>query len=202
MSFEQIVDIINLQNPLLIYAILMASAFLENVFPPFPGDMTTLAGAFLAYDGNISYIGVLLSVTSGGIVGVMFLYYVGREKGRAFFEKRDSRFFGRQNLVKVDALFLKYGAVLILFSRFLAGIRSAIAIAAGVAIVRPVKVLVLGTLGNLLWSAILIGLMYYTHSNWQMILNIVKKYHVILVIVLVVALTVWALVRLWKKRRN
>src|SRR3989304_1327834 len=86
MSFEQIVEIIRSQNVVIIYAILFLSAFIENIVPPFPGDAVMLAGAYLAGEGNITYIGVLLSGAAGGLVGAMTLFAIGRSGGRRFFE--------------------------------------------------------------------------------------------------------------------
>ncbi|HBC45924.1 MAG TPA: DedA family protein, partial [candidate division Zixibacteria bacterium] len=47
MSFDQILEFVRSQNEFIIYGILLISAFIENVFPPFPGDTVTLAGAYL-----------------------------------------------------------------------------------------------------------------------------------------------------------
>jgi len=202
MSFDQILHLIQSQNPLIIYLALFVAAFIENIFPPFPGDTTTLVGAFIAGSGNIGYIGVLISVTMGGVLGAMFLYFIGREKGRTCFEHRKSKYFGGHNLLKVERLFGKYGSAIILFSRFFAGIRSVVAIAAGVGDVRPTRMALLTFFSNLLWSALLVYLMYYSKSNWQLILDIIKKYHTGLVAVLLIILIAWILVNKWHKRKN
>jgi membrane protein DedA with SNARE-associated domain len=65
MSFDQILEIIRSQNEFIIYGILVVSTFVENIFPPYPGDAVILAGAFIAGEGNIGYFGVLISVVTG-----------------------------------------------------------------------------------------------------------------------------------------
>lgn len=202
MSFYQILELIRSQNEFIIYAILLVSAFIENVFPPFPGDTTTLAGAFIAGQGNVGYIGVLLSVTIGGVAGGMVLYYIGRIKGRAYFIRHDRKYFGRASLLKVENLFSRYGGVILAFSRFFAGVRSAISISAGLGDVGVVRMLLLTVFSNILWSCLLIGLMIYTKSNWSMIIDLVKHYHITLFAVAFGVILIWVAVKLWMKRRK
>jgi membrane protein DedA with SNARE-associated domain len=202
MSFEQILDFIRFQNEFFIYGVLLVSAFIENLFPPFPGDSVTLAGAFLAGEGNIGYFGVLISTTSGGLLGMMVLYYFGRSKGRKFFEKRNSKYFGRTALERVEKLFRRYGSSILVVSRFLAGVRSAIAIAAGIGDVKALRMTGLSLISFLLWNAILLGLMIATKSNWEMIMDIVRKYTYLLLILGIAAVLAIVVSKIWRKRKS
>lgn len=202
MSFDQILEIIHSQHEFIIYGILLVSTFMENIFPPFPGDSIILAGAFIAGEGNIGYFGVLISVVTGGVAGGMILYYIGRFKGRSYFIRRNSKYFGKSSLVRVENLFNKYGNFVLIFSRFFAGVRSAISIAAGLGDVRLSRMFILTVISNLLWCSMLVGMMYYTKSNWRMILDLVKDYHMVLFTVALAIFVLWGLVRLWKKRRK
>lgn len=202
MSFDQILEFIRLQNEFVIYGILLMSAFVENLFPPFPGDMVTLAGAFVAGEGNIGYAGVLVSTTSGGLLGMLVLYYFGRLKGRRFFEKRNSRYFGKTALERVEALFRRYGGLILIVSRFLAGVRSVVAIAAGIGDVRPSRMVGLSLISFLLWNGILLGLMIASKSNWEMIMDIVRKYTYLLFILGITIGLALAASRIWRKRKS
>ncbi len=202
MSFDQILEIIRTQNEFIIYGIMFVGSFIENIFPPFPGDTTILAGAFIAGEGNIGYIGILFSAIAGGTLGGMTLYYIGRAKGRAYFENKDRKYFGKAALLKVETLFDKYGNFLLIFSRFFAGIRSAISIGAGLGDVRFARMLVLTIIGNLLWCGLLVGLMLYTKSNWEMIIGLVKKYHIILFAFVLITLAVWFVRKQWHRKKS
>jgi len=202
MSFDQILEIIRSQNEFIIYGILLVSSFVENIFPPFPGDTTILAGAFIAGEGNIGYFGVLVSVVIGGVAGGMILYYIGRFKGRSYFERRNSKYFGRSSLIKVENLFSKYGNFVLIFSRFFAGVRSAISISAGLGDVGLTRMVVLTIVSNLLWCGLLVGSMFYTKSNWNMILGLVKDYHMVLFSVAFAVFAVWGLLKLWMRKRK
>lgn len=202
MSFEQILEFIRFQNEFFIYGVLLISAFIENLFPPFPGDSVTLAGAFLAGEGNIGYVGVLVSTTSGGLLGMLVLYYFGKSKGRRFFEMRNSRYFGKTALERVETLFRKYGSSILVVSRFLAGVRSAIAIAAGIGDVKVLRMAGLSLVSFLLWNGILLGLMIASKSNWEMIMDIVGKYTYLLLILGMSAGLALAVSKIWRKRKN
>lgn len=202
MSFDQVLEIIRSQNEFIIYGILLVSSFVENIFPPFPGDSTILAGAFIAGEGNIGYFGVLISVVTGGVAGGMILYYIGRFKGRSYFMRSDRKYFGRSSLIRVETLFNKYGNVVLAFSRFFAGVRSAISIAAGLGDVKLTRMFFLTVFSNLLWCGLLVGMMIYSKSNWRMILELVKRYHLVLFSVAVIVLAIWIAGRLWMRKRK
>ena len=202
MSFDQILEFIRSQNEFIIYGLLLLGAFVENVFPPFPGDSTILAGAFIAGEGNISYLGVFFSVVIGGVAGGMILYYIGKFKGREYFMRDKYKYFGKSSLLKVESLFRKYGTTMLAFSRFFAGVRSAISISAGLGNVGLLRMFILTIISNLLWCGLLVGLMFYTKSNWRTILGMVKNYHMVLFGVAAVIIVLFVLIRLWMKIRK
>jgi membrane-associated protein len=174
----------------------------ENIFPPYPGDAVILAGAFIAGEGNIGYFGVLISVVTGGVAGGMILYYIGRFKGRSYFMRRDGKYFGKSSLIRVEKLFGKYGNLVLIFSRFFAGVRSAVSIAAGLGDVGISRMFILTVFSNLLWCGLLVGLMIYSKFNWRMILDLVKKYHLVLFAVALFIIALWAVGRLWMRRKK
>jgi membrane protein DedA with SNARE-associated domain len=201
MTIDHILEFIRSQNEFIIYAILLISAYIENIFPPYPGDAITLSGAYLAGEGNISYIGVLISVLAGGIAGAMTLYFFGRIKGRPFFETGRGKYLIKGNLGRIDVLFARYGNVIILFSRFLAGIRSAVAVAAGISEVDVKRMAVLSTASIFIWNALLIGLMIYTKSNWRKIVELIQHFNIVLISLGILILAIWIFRALWRKRK-
>lgn len=198
MTFDQILIFFHSQNEFIIYGIVILASFIENFFPPFPGDMVTVAGAIIASEGNTSYIGVSLSAIIGGLSGAMLLYYLGRLKGRRYFER--SRFFGESGLMKVESLFSRFGDLIIILSRFIVGVRSAVSVAAGLGNVRPARMIILTTASFIIWNGILLGLVFFSKSNWEIIAEIVSKYHFIIITVLLIAAAILISRWIWKKR--
>jgi len=152
---------------LLIYLLLGFSAFMENVFPPAPGDTITAFGAFLVGTNRLNFLPVCFATILGSLVGFMFLFWVGRLLGRRFFLERDFWYFKAEDIRKAEAWFRTYGYILILINRFLPGIRSVISIVSGISGLRTLKVFLLALVSTSLWNLIWIGMGYFLGSNWE-----------------------------------
>jgi membrane protein DedA with SNARE-associated domain len=191
MTFESVLFYLTSQAAIYIYLIILISAIIENLFPPYPGDAVVLAGAFLAGRGDIGYLPLFIIAVSGGMIGAMILYYIGRKKGRSLFEKYDKYYLRLDNLSKIENWFRRWGIWVLLFSRFVAGARSVIALAAGVGNV-PVKRMGIFTLISFcLWNGFLIGGMYLLKSNWPKLTHMIKSYNMALVIASAILLLIW-----------
>ena len=101
---ERFLDFLHSLPDLLVYILLGLSAYVENVFPPIPGDTITAFGAFLVGIGRLSFLGVYLSTTLGSLLGFLSLFALGRTLGRHFFVHRDYRFFRAGDIVRVEQL--------------------------------------------------------------------------------------------------
>ena len=152
---------------LLIYLLLGLSAFMENVFPPAPGDTITAFGAFLVATNRLDFIPVLVATVLGSLGGFMFLFWVGSLLGRRYFIERDFWYFKAEDIRKAEAWFRTYGYILILINRFLPGIRSVISIVGGISGLRVLKVSLLALVSACLWNLIWIGMGYFLGSNWE-----------------------------------
>jgi len=200
MSFDQILNFIQSQNEFIIYGILVIGLFIENIFPPFPGDTLTIAGALIAGKGHTSYIGVYLSATLGGLLGALFLYYLGKNRGRQYFKSNSH--FGESALMKVESLFSRFGDMIIVFSRFFIGIRSAVSVAAGLGDVALPRMALLTLTGFIIWNGLILGLVFYSKSSWNVIAAIGKKYNYMILTVSLAAIAILLSRWLWKRSRS
>jgi membrane-associated protein len=191
MTFESVLFYLTSQGAIYIYLIIFISVIIENLFPPYPGDAVVLAGAFLAGRGDIGYVPLFAVAVAGGMIGAMMLYFFGRKKGRSLFEKYDKYYLRLENLNKIENWFRRFGVWVLLFSRFLAGARSVIALAAGVGNVPIRRMSVLTLISFCLWNGILIGGMYLLKSNWPKLTHLIKSYNMALVITSAVLLLIW-----------
>ena len=73
---ESLLHSLETANPLWAYFILFISAFIENIFPPIPGDTVTVFGAYLVGRGLLSFWGVWISTTLGSIAGFMAIFAI------------------------------------------------------------------------------------------------------------------------------
>jgi membrane protein DedA with SNARE-associated domain len=202
MTFDQILQFVTSQNEFLIYAILTASAITESLFPPFPGDSITLAGAYLAGKGDIDYIGVLISTVLGGLIGTMALYYLGRSRGRELFEKGTGKYFGKGSLIKIEKMFARFGDSIIIVSRFMPGIRSAVALTAGIGNINIYRMTAFSAISIILWNCLLIGLMIYAKSDWRAIIRLVREYNTAFILILILLLTAWIFRIAWLRIKS
>lgn len=153
----------------IVYLFLGLSAFVENVFPPIPGDTITAFGAFLVGVRKLGFVWVYISTTAGSLLGFLTLYWVARQLGRRFFMERNYRFFKAEEIVRAEAWFTRYGYFLILINRFLPGIRSAISVAAGISGLGLLRVCLLACVSGALWNGIWILFGYFVGTNWEVL---------------------------------
>ena len=166
---EKFLNALNALPDALIYLLLGLSAFVENLFPPIPGDTITVFGAFLVGTGKLSFLGVYVATTAGSLAGFLTLFWLAGLLGRRFFIERDFRFLKAEQIMKAEAWFDTYGFLLIALNRFLPGIRSAVSIAAGLARFSLTAVTLLALLSCAVWNLIWILLGQTLGKNWDVV---------------------------------
>jgi membrane protein DedA with SNARE-associated domain len=164
---QKFLDALHALPDSLVYLLLGLSAFVENVFPPIPGDTITAFGAFLVGTGKLSFLGVYISTTLGSLLGFMTLFWLAGYLGRHFFIEKDYRFLRAKDIIKAEEWFGRYGYLLITFNRFLPGIRSAISLASGISRLKAGRVAILALVSCAAWNLIWIVAGYMLGTNWQ-----------------------------------
>lgn len=176
----------------LIYLLLGLSAYVENIFPPIPGDTITAFGAFLVGIGRLDFFGVYICTTLGSLLGFMTLFWVGLYLGRRFFVEKDYWFFKAKDIIKAEAWYRKHGYLLVAFNRFLPGIRSVISLAGGISRLRVMGVALLALLSCAVWNLIWILMGYMLGTNWEVfearITAILTRYNIIVLVVFVLVI--------------
>ncbi len=176
----------------LIYFLLGLSAFLENVFPPAPGDTITAFGAFLVGTNRLHFFSMFVATTIGSLAGFMFLFWIGSLLGRRFFIERDFWYFKAEDIIRAEDWFRRYGYFLVLMNRFFPGIRSVISIAGGISKLRVSKVTLFALISCSVWNLIWISVGYTLGTNWETarakIEAILKGYNVAILALLGIAI--------------
>ena len=159
-GFYELLTLIDQIDATYIYLILFAVAFIENIFPPIPGDTFTLIGGYLAMAGKLSLTPTFLFILSGTMCSIMLVYALGYRSGREFFVRKNYRFFSVDDLGRIQGWFDRWGAGIVLASRFVVGARVAIAVGAGISRYRPVPMAVFSLISSALFHGLLIVLVY------------------------------------------
>jgi membrane protein DedA with SNARE-associated domain len=199
---NELLDSIFRYGPGWVYAAIWVACFVENVFPPFPGDTFILAGGVLVGLGRLDLAWVLVAANSGGLSSVMVLYYLGRRFGHSYFMRRDFRYFSADDVKKMEARLERSGALILMASRFILGLRAALAVAAGIG-----RYPVLRTAGFSLVSYLAFtGLVVFVGLKLVQHFDVIRRYFVtyinILWPILVILGLVWIVRRFLKLRKD
>ena len=204
--FNQSFDIIMQWNIYYLYLFLFASAIVENLFPPIPGDTITAFGAFLAGIGKLDFLMVFIVTTIGSSIGFILLFYAGAFLGRNFFLNTKIKFISNENIIKAEEWFNKYGYFVVAMNRFLPGIRSVISIVAGISGLNGLRVFILSVVSAMFWNFLWIYAGYSLGNNWGKVYEalsvLVMRYNIAAITVLIIAVIVYVLYKFVKNRQK
>jgi membrane protein DedA with SNARE-associated domain len=189
-------------SPFWAYSLLFVSAFVENIFPPIPGDTAVVLGAYLVGRGTLNFWGVYLSTTLGSIFGFMGIYGIAFWLEWKVIERYQPRWISRTHIDKVEDWFRHYGYWIIVFNRFLSGVRSVISLVAGLSKMKAVKVFLLALVSSALWNGGLIYLGAMVGENWEAILDFLKVYNRVVVVLIVGVIAIYFGHKMYRKNRT
>jgi membrane-associated protein len=174
----------------------------EHVFPPFPGDLLVVLGAWYAVQGQLSWPLLLASGTAGALAGAWVDYRVGAWLGRRLERGAiTSRLLPPARLAAFEAAYRRWGSWLLLFNRFMPGVRAFIFLAAGASGVPLRRVLLLGSLSAVAWNGLLLAAGVLLVSNLSELIGLVDRYMRVAGALLVLAALAF-LARSWWRRRS
>jgi membrane protein DedA with SNARE-associated domain len=165
-------DYVFVYGPVWVYLVLFTACFIENVFPPFPGDSFIFAAGGLVAIARLNPVISYLVVVAGGMSSVMVLFYVGRKYGHDFFVRKNYKYFSAVDIAGVEEKLKRYGAVILICSRFVVGFRSALAIGAGIGRYNTYKMFVY----SLISYMVFVGLLMYIADKLVENLDVIDKY--------------------------
>jgi membrane-associated protein len=139
-------------------AILFLASFAEYVFPPFPGDLVVVLGAWYAVEGTVSWPLAYVAVTAGAVLGAILDWAVGRWLGPRLDARAERRGpLSAERLHRFVAAYRRWGPVLLLANRLLPGFRGFVFVAAGAAGLPLARVVVLGAISAAVWNGVLLA---------------------------------------------
>jgi membrane protein DedA with SNARE-associated domain len=172
--------------------------FVENVFPPIPSEVIMPLAGFMATQGQLSLLGVILAGTLGSVLGAVPLYYLGRmigEERLMSFADRHGRWLtvSRGDLDNAKQWFDRHGGMAVLFCRLVPGVRSLISVPAGIEGMPLAPFLLFTTMGAALWTSILALAGYGLGANFRQVEAYLDPASYV-VLAVIVGLYVWRVV--------
>ena len=187
---EQFIDTLLSFNPIWIYFAAAAIAYIENIFPPFPSDVILVAAGYLCAAGRVDFWIVLIVSTLGSAAGFVTMYKIGSWFGLKVIEAKRFKFLQLDKIHKVETWFKKYGYLVVIVNRFLAGTRAVIAFFAGISNLSFWKTTFLAFISSLVWNSILLFAGKSLGSNWRAISPYLEAYGQIVLIISVVVILI------------
>lgn len=169
----------------LVFFTVFVASYIENIFPPIPGDTILIFGAYLVGHGDLSFSMAMITTLLGSVLGFLTLYVVGFKYGRGFMYSQQQTWFSPNSLNRVEELFEKWGYGVVLINRFLAGLRSVVGLFSGIGKLNVFKVIILATISSLFWNGTLLLLGSTIGENWEQIGVYLKRYNTTVTIIIV-----------------
>ena len=182
------------------YWAVAAALLLENAGVPVPGETVLLLASFLAYTERDLQLGWIIVVGTGAAtVGDNLGYAIGFYGGRPLLERYRYVFHIRDAAVaRGERLFGSYGAVTILFARFVFGMRVIAGPLAGVLRMPWKKFYVFNLLGAALWVSVISLVGYGFSSRLSVVVHFMKRFDFALGAAFVlIAVILW-----WRSRKT
>jgi len=153
------------------------------------GETILVIAGFLAHEGYLNLAAVMAIAACGGFLGDQFFFALGRYRGREIL----SRFPSIQaRAARVEALVLRFQNWLIVFIRFMYGLRVAGPILLGMTGVSHMRFAWVNLLGAMIWAVSIGGAGYLFGQAVSMFLHDAQRYQALaLATIVLFALAVW-----------
>lgn len=185
------------------YAGVFVILVMEMIGIPVPAETTLTISGFEWTQGAFRLIPLLLAASLGNIVGSSIAYGLGRFLGRPIIVK-----FGRvigitnERLDKANQLFAKYESPVVLFGKFIAGVRVLIPYLAGINKMSFGLFSIYNAVSAIVWAGVFIILGRYIGVEWTRYHQVLHKYMIPAIIVAAVLVAAYVALKIWKRRRE
>ena len=177
---------------------------LENLFPPIPSEIILPLAGYMTLRGHFTLVGVTAVGTLGSVAGALVLYGLGwwLDESRV---RHLLGHYGRYAMLSEEDLdraltwFNRYGEPTIFLARLVPIVRSLISVPAGLARMSIPRFIVFTALGTGLWSFFLAWAGRMLGANWSRAADFVSHYQNVVVVLIVVAMSLFFLWRLRTK---
>jgi membrane protein DedA with SNARE-associated domain len=134
-----------------------------------PGsEPTMLFAGFNVSEGHLSLFGIIVFGVLGDMIGASIAYAIGYWGREELVDRHGNKLHvSKQRLDRAHRWFERYGAPVIVISRFIPFARAAFPYAAGVARMGYVRFVTFATIGSIIWISGLGVLGRAVGSNWQ-----------------------------------
>ena len=152
----------------------------ENLFPPLPSELIMPLAGFVAAQGHLNPILVVLAGTCGSVLGALPWYYLGKQLGQQRTRALAAR-YGRwltvdeKDVSKALNWFERQGGKAVFFGRLVPAVRTLISVPAGVAQMALGPFLLATAGGTIIWTGALTACGFLLKSEYTVVAGYVDK---------------------------
>ncbi len=195
--FHAVLDFFSQLQPIHYMVLVLLAYFIENIFPPLPGDTMLVFTAYVfgLYFSQNDFIWLYIFSIIGAVSGFMMMVFLGKRFDRQFFVDKKWKFASSDFMIKAEKYMDHYGAWMVLGNRIFFGMRPVIGLVSGMSKLKWYNNLILVTLSSAVFNAAFIFLGYILGENWELIESILKKYSIFTIFALA-GLIVFAILKI------
>jgi membrane protein DedA with SNARE-associated domain len=189
------------------YVAIALVLFLAGLGVPIPEDIPLIYGGVMAGQGKMDVTIHFLISMIFILIGDSCLYFIGKKisSGHGQIEQTRSKPSRLDKLLKpemrtkVQSYFDRYGSWAVFFGRFVAGVRGAVFLTAGITGFPLKRFILLDGLAALISVPVWIGLGFWFGKRWTVILELMKTYQLYVFAGLISIGIIWWLVKKYKR---
>jgi len=176
-----------------------------------PGDSLLLTAGLLAWkvDPNtgqpyLNLIILLIILPVAAVLGDNVGYWFGKKTGPHIFNRENSRFFKRKNLLTAKAFYDKHGGKTLILARFMPFIRTFVPIVAGAVEMEYRTFFTWNVIGGVTWAIgmTLVGYGIGTFFGATVDPEKLDKYFLLLIIAVIFISALPAMIHLWRENKD
>jgi membrane protein DedA with SNARE-associated domain len=150
------------------YLALLILTIAEAAAVPIPSEVTLGAAGYLAAQGHMRIVPVILLATAGEVIGSFIGYAIGRTGGRALVERYGKYvLLTKGDLDRAEGWFDRHGEPTVLIGRMLPIVRTFVALTAGVAEMNLVRFGIFTAIGSGIWCTAIAVAGYELAGSWH-----------------------------------
>ena len=160
-------------------------------FSTLSGGHRDSGGRVFGGRGPAQLRGRVVEFRGGEFVWGVDSFLLGLGQGKIPFPEGQIPFFSPDRLHKVEGWFDRHGRKTVLASRFLAGVRSLVAVSAGMGRMKYGLFLSFSLVSILAWNGLLLFLGLKLGQSWEQVARLFRLYNGVIIVVAILVILLW-----------